>query len=78
MLTATPTPVLVSRHNEHLITLFAIAGPEATSEPHEFAANGFNMVRWKGAGYDFWAVSDLEGAELARFVAIYRAATQAQ
>ena len=35
---------------------------------------GFNLVRWNDGAMQFWAVSDIDGAELERFAAAWRAA----
>ncbi len=70
-------PTLVYRHNEHLITVTAEPTGAGTSAPVDRQADGYNMVSWLGSGFDYWAVSDLERAELGDFVAAYRAATQA-
>lgn len=70
-----PVPVLVYRHNEHVISLVAVPGGSAASEPAARAEGGFNMLAWRGDGFDFTAVSDLEPGELGGFAAAYRAAT---
>lgn len=70
-------PTLVYRHNEHLITVLAEPAGTGTSGPEDREADGYNMVSWKGSGFDYWAVSDLERAELDSFVAAYRTATMA-
>jgi anti-sigma factor RsiW len=66
-------PSLVYRHNEHLITLAAIPATGARSgAPEDVDSGGFNMVRWKGEGFTYWAVSDMERAELDAFVTALR------
>jgi anti-sigma factor RsiW len=69
------TPSLVYRHNEHLISLIALpaAGTGPATEPISFDAGGYHMVKWNGSSFAYWAVSDLEPAELAQFVRLYRA-----
>jgi anti-sigma factor RsiW len=68
-------PTLVYRHNEHLISLITLpVGAEvAASEPVALDVGGYHMVKWSGKGFSYWAVSDLEPAELAEFVTLYRA-----
>ena len=68
-------PTLVYRHNEHLITVVAEPAGASTSGPRDRQADGYNMVDWMGSGFTYWAVSDLERAELDGFVAAYRAAS---
>jgi anti-sigma factor RsiW len=65
-------PTLVYRHNEHLITVLAVPGSHSETQPTVELAGGYNMVRWTGGGFSFWAVSDLEPGELRAFVADYR------
>jgi len=71
-------PSLVYRHNEHTITLMAIPGAAGTSLPVLVASGGYNVVRWGGNGFNYWAVSDLQGQELRDFVTDFRDATSAQ
>jgi anti-sigma factor RsiW len=68
-------PTLVYRHREHLISLITLpAGAEVRpSEPVALDVGGYHMVKWSGKGFSYWAVSDLEPAELAEFVKLYRA-----
>lgn len=73
-----PVPVLVYRHREHTITLAAIPAGAGDAAPVDLASGGFNMVRWRGDGFDFRAVSDLERGELGAFADAYRAATGAK
>jgi anti-sigma factor RsiW len=67
-------PSLVYRHNEHLISLIALpAGPQVPpTEPVAFDVGGYHIVKWSGKGFSYWAVSDLEPAELGAFVKLYR------
>lgn len=73
-----PVPSLVYRHNEHTITLMAIPGTAGTTSPVLVASGGYNVVRWDDNGFNYWAVSDLEGQELSDFVSDFRNATSAQ
>lgn len=68
-----PVPTLVYRHNEHLITVLTVPAEAGSSGPEDRQTDGYNMVNWKGSGFNYWAVSDLERAELDDFVAAYRA-----
>lgn len=65
-------PTLVYRHNEHLITLMAVPGAKSPSETRMEITGGYNIVHWSQGGFTFWAVSDLEPAELQAFVTDYR------
>jgi anti-sigma factor RsiW len=70
-------PTLVYRHNEHLITVVAEPAEAGTTAPEDSQADGYNMANWTGSGFTYWAVSDLERAELDGFVTAYRAAATA-
>jgi len=56
---------LVYQRREHRINVFVwpASGGAARSE-HVANVNGYNVVGWRAAGTDFWAVSDLNSAEL--------------
>ncbi len=70
-------PSLVYRHNEHLISLFAVpVGADVpVQEPVSLDVGGYHVVRWTGKGFAFWAVSDLEPGELRNLVSLYRSQT---
>ena len=57
---------IVYKRRQHVINLFVY--PEAAATPGEtLSKQGFNIVRWNKAGMTFWAVSDLNAAELQQF-----------
>jgi anti-sigma factor RsiW len=62
--------LIYGRHN-HIVNLFiwpsATTG-EAASQTH----NGYHLLHWSANGMTFWAVSDLNEAELRQFVSLYR------
>jgi len=66
-----PAAALIYGRNKHIINLFtwpsAVRAPEAT-----LTSNGFHMENWTAGGLTFWAVSDLNEAELHQFIALYR------
>ena len=62
---------LVYRHRLHALTLFV--GPAQTGIAGPVAAQGYRVIHWNQGGMSFWAVSDLEAADLQRFAAILRA-----
>lgn len=59
------------------LALAAIPGGSGNSTPHAFARDGYDMVSWRGDGFRFTAVSDLEPGELAAFGEDYRRAAGA-
>ena len=57
---------IVYKRRQHVINLFVY--PQASGAPSEtLSKQGFNIVRWNKAGMTFWAVSDLNAAELQQF-----------
>ena len=65
---------LVYKHRQHVINLFvapAKGGP-APSAPDASSRQGYQLVDWRQGGMAYWAVSDLNQAELAQFVALLR------
>lgn len=73
VLESRPTAVAVYRHDQHIIDLFAAASPgPADQSPREFHSEGFNVIRWHSGGLTLAAVSDVELAQLRRFVDLVR------
>jgi len=71
-----PVAALAYQHRQHVINLFVwpdhkSAGSVATQT---FAKDGYNVLRWTDAGLVFWAVSDLNTAELKDFAQAYASA----
>ena len=68
-----PVAALVYRHRQHVIDLFiwpdtqarAVTSMQATSK------QGFNMLHWTSAGMTFWAISDLNPADIKTFAETY-------
>ena len=62
---------LVYGRRAHVVNLFV--WPSAASTPESSQSrNGYQMRTWSANGMTFWAVSDLNQAELADFVSLYR------
>jgi anti-sigma factor RsiW len=48
---------------------------EASSAPMRgFSRQGYNVLHWTDAGMTYWAISDLNGAELRDFAQAYASA----
>ena len=63
---------LVYRRNKHPINLFI--EPAATRDhtaPATVTRRGYNLLHWTQDGMDYWAVSDLNTAELREFAALF-------
>jgi anti-sigma factor RsiW len=60
-----PAAVLVYKHRQHVINVFIRpAEHDAASAIQTFAAAGYHLLRWDAAGLTYWAVSDLNPADL--------------
>lgn len=67
-----PTAVLAYQLRLHKIDLYAWP-TEHGAAPEKLQRRGFNLVRWSDGAMQYWAVSDVDGAELERFAAAWRA-----
>lgn len=69
-----PVAALVYQRDKHVINVFVWpstktgAAAESVKPQH-----GYNGIRWTRAGMNFWAVSDLEQSQLAKFVELLNA-----
>jgi anti-sigma factor RsiW len=68
-----PVAALVYRRREHIINLFTWPiGDSRESAPRLEKRQGYNLVHWTRSGMEYWAVSNLNGAELMKFAALVR------
>jgi anti-sigma factor RsiW len=65
-----PVAALVYRRHQHIINVFVWPSATASARPTEtpVSRNGFNLLHWTSSGMSYWAVSDLNLAELRQFV----------
>lgn len=70
-----PAAALVYRHAQHTINVFALPVTDTTrgAALRTGSMHGFHTVRWTQDGMAFWAVSDVDAAELTRLVGLLRA-----
>lgn len=71
-----PTAVLAYQLRLHKIDLF-VWPAQRELVPERLQRRGFNLVHWRDDTMQYWAVSDLDAAELAQFGAAWREAAQA-
>ena len=71
-----PVPVLIYRHNEHFISLTALPA-QAAPLPHGLTVDGYSVQVWRDGGTDYWAISDVDPAELAKFQQSFETAINA-
>lgn len=71
-----PVAALVYQRRQHSINVFvwpATAAPAINGKASE--RQGYNVIRWSNAGMNYWAVSDLNLAELQQFVQLLQEQT---
>jgi anti-sigma factor RsiW len=71
-----PAPVLIYRHNEHFISLTALP-TQTASAPQALVIEGYSVQVWRDGGTDYWAISDIDPAELSKFRQLFEAAAKA-
>jgi anti-sigma factor RsiW len=62
-----PVAALVYQRQLHAIDLFICPEPTGTSSEDVRSARGFQLRHWSRGDMSFWAISDLNDAELAEF-----------
>src|SRR5690242_2788508 len=64
-----PVSALVYQRRQHLINVFvwpAKSGSKSTAQAS--VSQGYNLIRWTNSGMEWWAISDLNLAELQQLV----------
>ena len=56
--------VMVYGRRKHMIDVFVRPSGDAPAPPAEADRRGFHLVGWRHGGFDWWAVSDVDPAEL--------------
>ncbi|MDQ6869252.1 MAG: anti-sigma factor [Pseudomonadota bacterium] len=70
-----PAPVLLYRHKEHFISLTAL--PAQGSPPAgAFVVDGYSVQVWRDGGTEYWAISDIDPAELTNFRQLFDTAAK--
>jgi len=64
-------PVMTYMRREHVINVYARPADGRSSSANE-SRNGFHLIEWQSGGLDYWAVSDLNSAELEQFIALFK------
>jgi len=68
-----PAAAIVYRRRQHLVNLWIQAADGAQSQLKSTDVEGFHLLQWRKSGMTFWAVSDLNPAELREFAMLIRA-----
>ncbi len=63
-----PVAALVYKRRQHTINLFLWPSADSDSSPRTTIIKGYNVVHWSQSHMAYWAVSDLNAAELGEFV----------
>jgi anti-sigma factor RsiW len=66
-----PVAALIYQRDKHVIDLFVWPGA-GDAPPQTAERQGYNIVHWSRDGMNFWAVSDVEMAQLKQFAADWR------
>jgi len=69
---ARTTAVVVYKRRQHTINVFSQVA-DGTHEGQR-QLQGYNVIEWRTGDVEYWAVSDLNAAELTAFTRVYRAA----
>jgi len=62
-----PLATLVYARDRHMIDLIVAPRESAAAGPQTLVKRGFNVLHWTDGAMAYWAVSDVEHAELERF-----------
>jgi len=63
---------LVYQRNKHPINLFITPAPtNRNTSPTVVTRRGYNVISWTNSGMKYWAVSDLNQAELRQFTGLF-------
>jgi anti-sigma factor RsiW len=64
---------VVYQKNKHIINLLLWpAESNGNGSPRSFSRNGYNIIHWNHGGFDWWAVSDVNAADLEAFAGLQR------
>ena len=70
-----PVAVVVYGRRQHVINVFSWpVGDDGAAMSEPRVRNGYNLEHWRDGAVDYWAVSDLNAAELRTFVALLQRA----
>ena len=66
-----PVAALVYGHRQHVINLFIWPDAKGAASMQASFRQGFNILHWSNAGMTFWAISDLNPADIKKFAETY-------
>src|SRR5207302_6172643 len=65
-----PVAALVYGRQRHFVNVFVRPDSGADGRERSLSRHGFQVIRWSQAGMSYWAVSDLNPADLGELVAL--------
>jgi anti-sigma factor RsiW len=68
-----PAAALVYRRGGHVINLFVWPSPDSTAPPSSTSRRGYHTIHGAAGSVAYWAISDVNEADLARFAELVRA-----
>jgi anti-sigma factor RsiW len=71
-----PVAALVYRHRQHLINLFVwpYSKSDKPAAMQTLSKHGYHLLHWADAGMTYWAISDVDPADLKTFAETYASA----
>jgi anti-sigma factor RsiW len=69
-----PVAALVYQRDKHVIDVYVWPANAAVNLAGDTTIQGYNIAHWAADGMNFWAVSDVERAQLDDFAALWRKA----
>lgn len=70
-----PVAVVVYTRRQHVVNVFIWpSGPEADQGVRTLTFQGYHLLRWSGSGLTFWAVSDVNAADLESLARLFQGA----
>jgi len=68
-----PVAALIYKRRQHTINLFTWPSQASDSSPRRFSIRGYHVLQWTHSQMTYWAVSDLNAAELDAFARDFEA-----
>jgi anti-sigma factor RsiW len=65
-----PAAAIVYRRRQHVIDLYVSPSPGADSKPELRELDGYHLLHWMQNNMSYWAVSDVDPADLRTFAAL--------
>jgi len=65
-----PAAAIVYRRRQHVIDLYVSPSPVADSKPELRELDGYHLLHWMQNNMSYWAVSDVDPADLRTFAAL--------